>query len=202
MRRMRKQRPDSRFPARLAVAGGIVALIVVVGVGAALAGQGPGELPPAKATAAAVERQALATAQANRQPKEGFGYTPVPTPESYPRPASGILNAHDGPASWTEFQQRNVWQGPVANSDRWLQVNAGILVNPDGSLGQAAVILQTMIPDPKDGNYQYTIVGTVTAPTHSGALKIIAENAGVLQLQTDGGETVYFDLQARSFRTS
>ncbi len=186
---------------------GLALLVLVVGGVGALSLQAQGEIPDAKAALLAQQANALATARASQSPQQAIqaklNDPGAPTPESsYPRPESGIIEAHEGPLPNTRFQQQNVWQGPVGTSSTWLQVGAGQMVNSDGSLGSGAVTLATLIPDPTDGNYQYTYIGTLPAPTTTGALGIVAVNGGVLQLQTDGGQSILFDLQTRQFRTS
>lgn len=170
----------------------VAAVLVVAGIATASAALGAGGLPqgypPAKATELAQQQQAIATARAH--PKSKDGPAPVfPSPQPTATFQAGInTHMHEGPFSASQFTVRDAWLGQVDST--WENVYAGGFTNPDGSVGQGALKIYTALD-------QY--IGTYTAPAGSAALTITAVNGDVMQLRTDSGVTLTFNLQTHLY---
>jgi hypothetical protein len=164
---------------------GIAALIVVVGGESVIASAAPvGALLPKPQADLAVQ-QALAAARAHPRPKPVVPVRPVPQPA--PARPAGILEMRQGPFPATEFTVRNVWQGPIGAG--WLLVYAGARRGAPGGADQAAVRVYSETPD-----LHMTLIGTFPASNASGAVRIAGASGTRIQLQTDTGSTLAFDL--------
>lgn len=131
-------------------------------------------------------QQLLNAGRAHLRPKPT---TPqVPSPQSAPTLHAGIINMQQGPFGGSLFAVNNFWQGPVGSN--WELVYAGAERNPDGSVKQGALKLYT-----KD----LTPIGTYPAPSGAGALTIIAVKGSLMQLRTDTGSTLVFNLQTNQY---
>lgn len=153
----------------------------------------PAGWPPSKAWLQVQQQVEMAEAQAHARPK--------PTPHAPPlQPAptrqAGIANMHQGPFPASQFVVRNFWQGPVGSE--WYLVYAGARVNPNGSAGQGALVLYTEKPT-SDGGFDINSIGTYPAPHGDRALTITAVNGHSMQLRTDTGSTLVFDLQTKQY---
>ena len=131
-------------------------------------------------------QQLLNAGRAHLRPKPT---TPqVPSPQPAPTLHAGIINMQQGPFGGSLFAMNNFWQGPVGSN--WELVYAGAERNPDGSVKQGALKLYT-----KD----LTPIGTYPAPSGAGALTIIAVKGSLMQLRTDTGSTLVFNLQTNQY---
>lgn len=95
-----------------------------------------------------------------------------------------------------QFTVRNFWQGPVGSN--WELVYAGAKVNPDSSAGPGALRLYTEVAN-ADGGFDIHYLGTYVVPNSSGALTIIAVNGYIMQLHTDAGRQLTFNLQNNQY---
>jgi hypothetical protein len=162
------------------------------------------EYPPAKATAFALDADSIATGQASAPPKvigilTATAYVP-PTAEPAPTMQAGIDNeVIQGPFSPAEFRVQNVWQGPVESPTQWLLVFAGAVGTPTGEDGPAAVRVSRVTATETGAYVDATFVGVFTAPTSSGPLTITMVSGTLMELRTEGGETLSFDLMTLQF---
>jgi len=151
--------------------------------------------PAAKAQEWQRLQQEMAAARAHARPK------PAPqAPSHQPDSArhAGIDNdMHQGPFSATAFTVRNFWQGPVGLD--WVLVYAGAKREAANDTAQGALRLYNE-PTDADGVYHLVPVGTYLAPNGDGALTVTAANGDVLQLRTEGGGVLSFNLQTRQYQ--
>lgn len=139
-------------------------------------------LPPAKATILARSQQALATAQAApRAPKTTTGISPTAAPTA--TLTAGITDESQGPFSNSDFSIYDVYRGPV--NGRWVVIYAGTSwINfPKDGLG--ALRVYTI-----DGGF----TGTFDAPDGSGDLNITGVSGTMLQITSDKGTHLTFDM--------
>lgn len=181
----------------LVVVGGLAAAAgVAIGVSAAVTHR----------TSAPTTKDQYAQALASQRAAEIANHTPAPkvSPSLAPNgPApqrqAGILNIHQGPVPTSVFVSSNLWEGPLSG-DTWYLVYAGQNVNPDGTKGAPAVIVQTSTPSSDGSSFTIQTVGTFSYPAADGALTITAAGTGTLTLQTPSGHTITFNLQTRQFQ--
>lgn len=179
----------------MVLAVGVVLLLMGVGTARAIQATQAGGLPPAKPSLQALVQQQIATARA--YPPRPKPKTPqVPSPQPAPKPQAGIVNTHQGPFAGMLFAVENLWQGPVGSN--WELVYAGAEKNPDGSLGPGALKLYTEAPD-SDGGFDIHSIGTYPAPNGVSDLIIVAVNGNLMQLRTDTGGTLVFNLQTNQY---
>jgi hypothetical protein len=168
----------------------VVALLVLVGGDGVIASAEPaGKLLP-KAQADFAVQQTLAAARAHPRQKPGEGGRPAPQPR--PARRAGIIEMRQGPFPATEFAVRNVWQGPIGSA--WLLVYAGAKRGPGGGADQAAVRVYSETPD-----LHMTLVGTFPVANQVGSVRIAGANGHRIELQTDNGSRVAFDLLTQQF---
>ena len=157
-----------------------------------LAGDSSAKYPAAKATYMARYQQAQATAQA-KYPTASKA-TEIP---SSPQPTatfiSGIVSTHEGPFPACDLTVRNAWQGQV--NGVWELVYAGLaypnFAEGDCSSGQGGLRIY---------NSETTAnLGTFLAPAGTSALTITAVNGVVMQLRSDSGQLLTFNLQTHQY---
>ncbi|WIG61171.1 MAG: hypothetical protein OJF49_003919 [Ktedonobacterales bacterium] len=191
--------PKVRFPKLSGSSARVLLLIAAVGIAlltggvlvsrhVILAGGAYSNYPPAKATEMAREQQAMATARANsNKPSKA---TEIP---SSPQPTAtfqaGIVNAHQAPFPPSVFFVNNSYAGPV--NGVWEVVYAGRVTNQDGSAGQGGLRIYNMVTD--------TNLGQFLAPAGTSALTITAVNGVVMQLRSDSGQLLTFNLQTHQY---
>lgn len=141
------------------------------------------------------QRQQQAAAQGHIQPKSA-PQTPVSQPQTAPTRQAGIIAMQQGPFLSSVFTARNFWQGPVKND--WLLAYAGLKPNPDGNGGTGGIRLYNETVNAQ-GGFDLQLLGTFLAPTGTTGLKITAVNGLLLQLHSDTGQTLTFDLQTHQF---
>jgi len=154
---------------------------------------------PAKATAYVREQEAHLTAVARAPHPTKPAYVPLPpqTPGPGPTMPAGLVNHPlPGPFSSDVFLVRNVWTGPVGST--WLQVYAGAARKVPGgsSLGAAGLRIYSMTATGAAMQY----LGFFPAPTASGPLSISAVNGTIVQLRTDSGQSLAFNLTSLQYQ--
>ena len=168
----------------------IGAVLVIVGGDSVIASAAPaGKLLP-KAQADLTVQQTLAAARAHARAKPGVHVRPIPQPQ--PVRHAGIIEMRQGPFPATEFTVRNFWQGPIGSD--WLLVYAGAKRSPDGGVDRAAVRVYSETPD-----LYVTLVGTFPVVNAIGAVRIAEASGDRIELQSDKGSKVGFDLLTRQF---
>jgi len=153
------------------------------------------ELPAAKAALVTQEAQELATARATARPKPTN--VALPTPLPHPTLVAGIDNkVAQGPFSAAEFVIRNEWIGPVGS--RWFAVYAGAAKNMagDGSIGPAAPRIYTMTATGDGLMYP----NMFPAPTSSRPITIVAVDGDIMQLRTESGQSLTFNLTTLQYQ--
>lgn len=119
-------------------------------------------------------------------------------PAVQPSPArqAGISNVGQGPFSPAVFTMRNSWQGPVGKD--WMFAYAGAKPNAGhaSELGSIALYTQTVNAY---GGFDFHPVGTFSAPTGTTPLTIVSVKGTLLQLHSDTGQTLTFNLQTHQF---
>lgn len=141
------------------------------------------------------QEQEMATARAHPRPKS-LSHANAPSPQAAPQRQAGIVGMHQGPFPASRFTVRNFWQGPVGSS--WELVYSGARKNADGSLGPGALRVYTETPDTA-GGFKIDAVGMFVAPGNQSALTITSYNGTILQLQTDAGKTLSFNLLTNQY---
>ncbi|HLG76856.1 MAG TPA: hypothetical protein VKX46_10600, partial [Ktedonobacteraceae bacterium] len=120
----------------------------------------------------------------------------APAAQSAPQRQAGIVAMHQGPFAASQFTVRNFWQGPVGPN--WELVYSGARKNADGSVGPGALRVYTETPD-ATGGFKIDAVGTFVAPGNQSALLITSYNGTILQLRTDTGKTLSFNLLTNQY---
>lgn len=187
---------------KLAWLAAVAVIALVTGAGAAFATADAGATvgwPPAKAQAWQREQAEIAAARAHPRPKPASPQNAAPPHQPDPTPAAGIDNAmHQGPFPAMTFLVRNFWQGPVGPD--WLLAYAGATRVPaDGSVQQGGLRLYREARD-ANGDLELQEIGAFPAPGAVGAVTITAAGGDVLQLRTDSGGVLSFDLRTRQYR--
>lgn len=136
---------------------------------------------------------------ASRAQAHPHAKTGIQAPAAQPAPTykAGIINMQQGPFSPSIFTVRNVWQGPIGSS--WVLAYAGAKTNVNGSSGQGGIALYTETAS-TSGSSHLQSLGTFYAPAGTTALTITAEQGNLLQVRTDSGARLTFDLQAHQFQ--
>jgi hypothetical protein len=155
--------------------------------------------PPDKARLLALQEQEIATARAHprKKPPQNALLPPyLATQQPMPTPQAGIFETHQGPFEPIDFTIRNAWQGPVGPV--WETVFAGGIPKDraSGNSTPGPGALRIYIDHP-DGSFDF--VKTVVAPNGVGPLTIAAVNGMTMQLRTDAGNTLTFNLQNDQF---
>ncbi|WIG58632.1 MAG: hypothetical protein OJF49_001378 [Ktedonobacterales bacterium] len=158
-----------------------------------LAGDSSAKYPAAKATYMARYQQAQATAQA-KYPTASKGGPTIYTPSS-PQPTptfqAGIVDTHEGPFPACDLTVRNAWQGQV--SGVWELVYAGVVYSDKAMCtgGQGGLRIYNRVSTAS--------LGTFLAPAGTSALTITAVNGVVMQLRSDTGQILTFNLQTHQY---
>ena len=174
------------------VAAGLT--VLSIGVGTALArSAATSGWPPAKAQIEEQQQQALALAQAHPQPKRASSGL-IPASQAPPRRQAGILAMRQGPFLPTTFLVRNFWQGPVGSD--WFLVYAG--ATPGSTGGSPTVGALRLYRETAD--LQLTEIGIFAASPSVGPLTITKASADVLDLRSDSGTILSFNLQTRQYQ--
>lgn len=155
----------------------------------------PSTLSPLAAHKQQVVQQQHADGQANSRPKTAAD-AHAPAVQPAPARQAGISNAGQGPFSASFFTVRNSWQGPVGGD--WVFAYAGAKPNADRSSGQGSIVLYTQTVN-AFGGYDFHPVGTFAAPTGTTALTIVAVKGTLLQLRSDTGQALAFNLATHQF---
>jgi hypothetical protein len=101
---------------------------------------------------------------------------------------------HQGPFSASEFSVTNFWQGPVAG--QWLLVYAGGSPSTDGAIATGGLRIYSEPVDPNTGS-EPTFIGQYS--DGSSGLSIISATGRDLKLRSDQGDSLSFDLVAKTF---
>jgi hypothetical protein len=129
----------------------------------------------------------LQTQQKKIKPKPTHPTPPPPQPA--PQRQAGITDMHEGPFPASEFIVRNFWEGPVGSN--WELVYSGALMSPTAqNPGPGALRIYTKTVD---------YIGTYVAPNNQSPLTITAVNGTLMQLRTDTGQTLTFNLQTNQY---
>lgn len=152
-------------------------------------------LPPGKEKLLELDQQEIATARAHPKPKPTHP-TPPP-PQSAPQRQAGITDMHEGPFPSSEFIVRNFWEGPVGSN--WELVYAGASANSlNQNLGPGGLRIYTETVT-ATGGLDDNYVGMYPAPNNQSPLTITAVNGTLMQLRTDTGNTLTFNLQTNQY---
>ena len=189
-----KRRQFGTIVKRLTWIGVVVVAVVGIGIGTVVAGSPvTAGWPAAKAQLYDQEQRALAQARANPRPKlPSAGLAPAA--QAAPQRQAGIIAMRQGPFPRSTFDVRDVWQGPVGSD--WVLAYAGAAPDaPAASPTRGAIRVYTETAD-----LHLTLLGTFPAAEGTGPLTITAISGTLLQLRTDSGATLTFDLQTRQYR--
>ncbi len=202
MEAMVRERSKRRTGGKVTWLAAIAILALVASAGVAFAVAGPGETagwPAAKAQAWQQGKAEMAAARAHPRPKPANPQAEAPPHRPDPTPLAGIQNdMHEGPFSLTEFRVLNFWQGPVGAD--WILVYAGARRGPVGSTAQQGAIRLYSEPRDVNGDVQLIEIGTYLAPSAVSTLTITAVKGTVMELHSDGGAVLSFDLRTHQFR--
>ena len=177
----------------------VVVAIVSLFIGAIgflhIASAANNNLPPAKEKLLELDQQEIATARAHPRPKPPHPTPPPPQPA--PQLQAGIVDTHEGPFPSSEFIVRNGWQGPVGSN--WELVYAGASANPlNQNLGPGGLRIYTETAT-STGGLDDNYVGMYPSPNNQSPLTITAVNGSIMQLRTDTGNTLTFNLQTNQY---
>lgn len=141
-------------------------------------------------------QQVLNASRAQAHPHAKTGIQ-VPAAQPAPTQQAGIINMQQGPFSPSVFTVRNVWQGPADSS--WILAYAGAKTNVNGTSGQGGIALYTETTGTSGGSHLQPL-GTFYAPAGTTALTITEEQGNWLQVRTDSGARLTFNLQTHQFQ--
>jgi len=138
------------------------------------------------------------------KPADKTAQAPTPDPGAPPEPTlvAGLSDVLQGPFEPSIFSLQNQWQGPIGSDTHWMMVGAGAKKNEtDGGVGPAAVSIYEFTTTP-EGHYagNFAHVGLFVAPTDSGLLTIVSVSGSLVELRTEGGETLWFNLVSLTFQ--
>lgn len=138
-----------------------------------------------KADLAARQAQAQREGQADPAPRD-LAQSPALPQVQNPRFREGLIEGEPGPFYSGEFRAVNLWQ--AQGPEGFLQVYAGAL-GEDPSQGALVVLLTSFDFSKGDETWYLT-------PQKGGALRIIGEMEGHLQLEAEDGFRYDFDLES------
>ncbi len=118
-----------------------------------------------------------------------------PPPQAAPTLQAGISNLHQSLLG-SSFALANSWQGPVGST--WELVYAGGNKDPQNNVGPGALVLFTVTAN-LSGGFDIRNIGTYTAPDGARILTIVAVNGDLMQLRTDSGGSLVFNLKTKTF---
>ena len=184
---------------------GTLALLItgVVTAVALAAASTPPTLPSSKAAALQQQQDDMAAARAHAAPKP-LAASLQPR-HSVAARQEGVVEMHQGPFPPFQFMVRNMWQGSAGPSG-WLLVYAGAQRDdPTSAVGagaaHGALRLYSIPPDPGQGD-EITPLGVFVDPNGGAGLTVLSRSGSTLQLRTDDGRTVSFDLGKDEFVSS
>ncbi len=143
-------------------------------------------LPPAKATIFARSQQAIATARAGT-PAPKLPYAP-PAAQPTATLTTGIFQEQEGPFSNSDFSIHDEYQGPV--DGHWVVIYAGTAWTNFPTTGVGALRVYTV---------GVRFVGVFDAPDGSGDLNITGVSGTTLQIVSDKGTHLTFDMATDTF---
>jgi hypothetical protein len=173
------------------IVGASCAILLVALAGGAIAAAAPPEKLLPKPHGDSRVQQALASARTHPRPKTAR--VALAAPPSPPARRAGIVEMRQGPFPATDFTVRNLWRGPVGTS--WLLVYAGTERGRSGAADRAAVRVFTETPD-----LHMTLIGTFPMRNGARALRVAGARGNVVELQTERGSKVSFDLLTHQFK--
>jgi hypothetical protein len=103
---------------------------------------------------------------------------------------------HQGPFPASQFSVENFWQGPVGPN--WELVYAGTKMNPNGNGGLGAIAVYTEAVNTL-GGFNITHVGTYSVSNGTRSLTIASVHGNIMQLLTNAGNILLFDLQTEKY---
>ncbi|MGH2506882.1 MAG: hypothetical protein ACRDHZ_05645 [Ktedonobacteraceae bacterium] len=109
---------------------------------------------------------------------------------------AGIMLMHQGPFLSSTFTVNNFWQGPV--DDAWVLAYSGAKLTSHGEDTRGGMVLYTEKTNTQ-GGFNLYLLGTFLAPNGTTALTITAVNAHLLQLSSENGANLTFDLTTHQF---
>lgn len=173
------------------IAAGLAVLFIGIGTVLARSGSTSG-WPAAKALIAEQQQQAIADARSHPRPKlPGAGMSAAA--QTPPRRQAGIVAMRQGPFPPSTFLVRNFWQGPVGSD--WILVYAGAAPSsPGGPFTRGALRIYRETAD-----LQLSEIGSYPAAPGVGPVTITAANGDELQLRSDNGGVLSFNLQTRQY---
>lgn len=174
-------------------AAAVLALLtggVLVSQRVILAGDSSAKYPAAKATYMARYQQAQATAQA-KYPTASKATEIPSSPQPTPTFQTGIVDTHEGPFPACDLTVRNAWQGQV--NGVWELVYSGVVYSDKAMCtgGQGGLRIYNRVSTAN--------LGTFLAPAGTSALTITAVNGVVMQLRSDSGQLLTFNLQTHQY---
>jgi hypothetical protein len=194
------QAPGRSQPVHHSFAGPLILLACIVAlfffVGGAFALSGP-LIPSQKQHLLQTLDQQIARARTPTGPKNVTNPGVHPA-QSAAMPQEGITQTHEGPFPPSFFLVQSLWQGPLGNS--WMLAYAGAKPASDSSPQQGGILLYTAPKNAPMGSDLH-LVGTFLAPGQVTSLSILSANGNLLQLRTDSGGLLTFDLQTHLYRT-
>jgi hypothetical protein len=113
-------------------------------------------------------------------------------------PQAGITQTHEGPFPPSFFLVQSLWQGPLGNN--WVLAYAGAKPASDSAPQQGGILLYTAPKNAPMGSDLH-LVGMFLAPGQITSLSILSANGNLLQLRSDSGGMLTFDLQTHQYRT-
>lgn len=170
----------------------VAAFICLVGVASAASGvNSPGQAAKNQSL-----QQLINTGKAHIAPKAGIHHQ-AQTARLTPARQAGITNMRQGPFPASVFTTRNFWQGPVGND--WVLAYAGAKTRSDGTVGPGGLTLYTEMANTQ-GGFDLRPLGTFLAPNGTAALTITAVDGTILQLSSESGSHLAFDLVTHQFQ--
>jgi hypothetical protein len=165
-------------------------------MGTALAITPTAGMPPDKAALWNRLQQEIDDARAQARPKPREDQVRLPPPAAAPTPLTGIVQERQGPFPAIEFEVRDSWLGWVGST--YTMVYAGARRSPLGPNEDrhGALRVYTRAPGQAGDN----LVGVFDAPTGSDAVTVTSVEGTALQLRSDQGQTLTFDLQTHQYR--
>lgn len=170
----------------------IAAFICLIGVASAASGGNS----QSQVTKDQSLQQLINAGKAHVAPKAGIHHQ-VSTVRSAPERQAGITNMRQGPFPASVFTTRNFWQGPVGND--WVLAYAGAQTRSDGTIGPGGLMLYTETANTQ-GGFDLHLLGTFLAPGGTTALTITAVDGTTLQLSSESGAHLAFDLVTHQFQ--
>lgn len=109
---------------------------------------------------------------------------------------AGITTMHQGPFLTSLFTVRSLWQGPVGGT--WILAYSGAKLQSNGTVYRGGLVLYTEIVNAKGGFDLYP-VGTFLTPKGTTALTITAAHETLLDVSSESGTNLTFDLITHQF---